>query len=57
MRSQKKRVTPCGGKGSPPMNAYFNPDLELASSELDGERAGEEHSRPRTSAFKGPRPG
>lgn len=41
----------------PPMNAYFDLDLELASSELDGERVGEEHSRPRTSAFKDPRPG
>lgn len=39
------------------MNAYFNPDLELASSKLDGERVGKEHFRPKTSAFKDPRPG
>lgn len=41
----------------PPMDAYFNLDLELASSELAGERVGKEHSSPKTSAFKDPRPG
>lgn len=38
----------------PPMDAYFNLDLELASSELAGERVGKEHSSPKTVHLKIP---